>query len=628
MLQAIRDSAQGWIAWVIVFLISIPFALWGIQEYLGVGGEPVVVKVGDHEIKKREFDSQFNSYRARLQQSLGKAYQPGLFDDKMLKQNVLNSMVNEALLNQAARRLNLQASDEMIRQEIANVREFQVKGNFDYQLYQTVLKNNGLTADRFSQRIRSSLEVDQLTNAIKNTDFLTQREQQELQRLQNQQRQLAYLTLPLKSFESKDTIAAEKIESYYKTHQSRFMQAERVKLEYVELSPATLGKQIKHSDEDLQAYLEKHRDRFLLPEEFKARHILVMAKKGKEDDAKRKAQVLLEKLKAGEDFAAIAKAESDDKISAQKGGDLGFFGKGIMDPAFEKATMALKPGEISGLVRSAFGYHIIKLDEKRGGGKAKLDQVKDRVRKAYVNELVQKDLYELSERMANLAYETPDSLDPIVEELQLKKQTSGWISRNGKIPDALSSAKVISAAFSEDVLESGNNSEALELGKDRMMVLRVVEHEVAKPKPLQQVKAEIEKQIRAKQAREKARQAGEKLIAETKPSAKLVAPQQIKNAKLIAEQWLNRTSNKAPKAILNKVFAMPKPDKGSSSLAGIQLASGDYVVVQLLAVKEGKADKKQAMNTDRISAQWGNKSFDLYVDALKESIGVEFKQQK
>ena len=490
MLQTIRERAQGWIAWVIVILITIPFALWGIQEYMGIGGEAVAAKVNGANISERELDAGFQRFRTQLREQLGASYKAGLIDDKLLKGQVLNSMVRSELLIQTARDQNMQASDAMVQQAIASIPAFQKAGKFDYPSYEQGLRLQGLTPDLFFQRMRGNLVVEQLSQSIKETEFSTRSEVETYVRLKNQKRDLSYLLFPVEAGISADKVEEAAVKAYYEDHKDAYMTPERVKLEYIELSVEDLAKEVKPDDKTLAAYLEGHADDFRLPEELHARHILVMVKDGKGEEAREKAAKLLARLKGGEDFAQIAKTESQDPGSAEKGGDLGFFGAGVMEPSFEKATAALQPGETSELVETPFGFHIIQLMEKRGGGKADLSAVRDRVVAAHAKEEAQRIFYEKAERLTDLAYETPTSLEPIIKGLGLTPKLSDWISRDGG-EGSLKSPKVTAAAFSEEVLTQGNNSEAIELGQEHILVLRVVDHESPAPKPLEAVSKEM-----------------------------------------------------------------------------------------------------------------------------------------
>ncbi|OGT89803.1 MAG: hypothetical protein A2286_09515 [Gammaproteobacteria bacterium RIFOXYA12_FULL_61_12] len=619
MLQTIRERAQGWIAWVIVILITIPFALWGIQEYMGIGGEAVAAKVNGANISERELDAGFQRFRTQLREQLGASYKAGLIDDKLLKGQVLNSMVRSELLIQTARDQNMQASDAMVQQAIASIPAFQKAGKFDYPSYEQGLRLQGLTPDLFFQRMRGNLVVEQLSQSIKETEFSTRSEVETYVRLKNQKRDLSYLLFPVEAGISADKVEEAAVKAYYEDHKDAYMTPERVKLEYIELSVEDLAKEVKPDDKTLAAYLEGHADDFRLPEELHARHILVMVKDGKGEEAREKAAKLLARLKGGEDFAQIAKTESQDPGSAEKGGDLGFFGAGVMEPSFEKATAALQPGETSELVETPFGFHIIQLMEKRGGGKADLSAVRDRVVAAHAKEEAQRIFYEKAERLTDLAYETPTSLEPIIKGLGLTPKLSDWISRDGG-EGSLKSPKVTAAAFSEEVLTQGNNSEAIELGQEHILVLRVVDHESPAPKPLEAVSKEIEGTLRRERAVKLVAEKGQKTFERLKSGEGLEGLAGQDGSKLEKPGMLVRFAQGTPPAVMREAFRLPRPEQGKPSLGTAKLENGDFAVIIVGSVQDGALDPKTGADPVKaeLSGGLGERYFENYVSALKE----------
>ncbi len=621
MLQAIRERAQGWIAWVIVILITIPFALWGIQEYLGIGGEKKAVSVNDRDITEREFDSAFQRYRLQLREQLGDAYKAGIIDDQLLKNQVLSSMIRSELLVQAAQDRHMEVSDNMVRTTIASIPAFQKAGKFDYPSYERNLRQQGMTPDMFVQRMRGSMVIEQLTQAIRESEFTTKRELKDAVRLSNQKREVSYLRYARANYPYQGAFDEAAVSSYYESHKADYRVPERVKIEYVELSIPALAKQLKVDDEKLQAYLDTKADDYRLPEERRASHILVTVKEGKESEAREKAEGLLAKLKGGEDFAAVAKAESEDPGSAGLGGDLGFFSRGVMDETFENAAFSLKPEELSDVVRSQFGFHIIKLQQVRGGGKAQLKDVRERVLTAYATEEAQRLFYEQAERLADLAYETPNSLEPIVEQLGLKAKTSDWITRAGGEGD-LKSPKVVAAAFREDVLDRGNNSEPVELSQEHILILRVAAHEQTAAKPLADVKEQIVAALKDEKSKQAAISAGSDAIAKLRGGESLSAVAQASGAKLEAPGLVARNDGKVPAAVIQKAFKLARPGEGKPSIGGAELADGDYAVVVVSKIEDGKAEKEQQAKAAVLARIRGDRYEDLYVSALERQAEI------
>jgi peptidyl-prolyl cis-trans isomerase D len=627
MLQAIREKAQGWIAWVIVILISVPFALWGIQEYLGVGAEPKVAKVNDRDITERELDNAFQRFRAQLRDQLGDNYRAGLIDDQLLKAQVLNSMIQQELLAQAAQRQGMGISDQMIQREIASVPLYQKAGRFDYDTYQRTLRQQGISSDYLAAQMRAGMVIDQLTQGIEQSEFTTQRELQESQRLREQKRELGYLVFAKDSYLSEAPLSEQDVQAYYDSHLADFKAPERVKLDYVSLSLDELAKQVQFSDADLQAYLDAHKGDFLLPEERRVSHILIAVQNDDEAAAKQEAEQLLQQLQQGADFAQLAKQHSDDPGSAAQGGDLGFFGPGLMDPAFEQAAYALRPDQVSELVRSDFGYHIIKLHEMRGNREADLAAVRERVQSAYAREQARQRFDEQLERLSNLVYEMPDSLVPVEEELGLKLHTSDWISRTGG-EGLFASPKVISAAFSAEVLERGNNSEPLEIGPDQVLVLRLHSHEPASSKPLQQVRAEVELALRQEQAVKAAAQAGVQALEQLRAGKTLAEVAQATGAKQELPGLIDRFDAQLPLRLRNELYRLPRPAQGQVSYGGTELGNGDYAVMALTQVVDGSPTEDSLALRQGLDRGRAGRYFGLYLSALEQQSEIQLLSKK
>lgn len=626
MLQNIREKTQGWFAWAIVILISIPFALWGINEYLGGGGEPKVAKVNGRDITERELDQRFQQFRMQLREQLGTNYQPGLFDDNRLRQQVLNGMVQQELLMQAALGNRMNVSDAMVQASIAQTPAFQKAGHFDYEVYQRGLRQVGVSPEGYVQRERIGLMMDQFKDAIQGSDFTTETELKEAVRLKEQQREFGYLIFArdTQSVAAPDTAA---IEAYYKEHGNRFMTPERIKVSYLELSLETLSKDLKLGDAELNEYLQAHLDDFRLPKEQRAAHILIEIKDGDDAKALNTIKALQQRLVAGADFVELAKEASQDPGSAAQGGDLGFFAPGIMDPAFDKALVGLEVGQISEPVKTPFGYHLIKLLEQRGGGTPELSQVRDRVQAAYTKDRVQGRYSELSERMINLAFENPGSLDPISEALGLPLQSSDWLERKGGA-GVFAAAKAVNAAFSEDVLEQGHNSEVLELTPEHLLVMRLLDHQPAKPRPLDEVREEISDLLRQAMASEAVTKQGEQALAALRSGQTLAEVAKANRLEAQLPGLVNRYDAKLDPALRAELFRMSRPVGDKPSLAGLSLANGDYALLALTKVEDGAVtdesrDISQALERDR-----GERDLALYVTALEQAAKIKFFKQQ
>lgn len=614
MLQAIRDKAQGWIAWVIVILISVPFALWGIQEYLGVGGEKEVAEVAGQPITEQALEEQARQARENLRQNLGEAYRADMFPETMLRAQALDQMINERVVQQAVADWRMRASDQMVLDAIHREPAFQTNGRFDADLYKVVLKNNALSQTAYDESVRHALTLQQLEQGVSGTAFATSQQVDRYQALMNQQRTVSYAIIKADGFKAQITPADADIETYYQEHPQRFQVPERVKLDYILLDVASLAKQIKADPAAVQDWYAQHKDQFVAPEERHLRHILITVS-GDEAAAEAKAQALRKQLADGADFAALAKTESADPGSAAKGGDLGWVSHGMMVDAFEKAAFALKPGEISQPVKSPFGYHIIQLEGVRGGGDATFDQIADKVTAAYKKAEAERLFFERAERLAELAYESPDNLDGPADALGLEIRHSDWITRQGASGD-LSSPKVTRAAFSDEVLTQGHNSDLLELGPEKLVVVRVAEHQQARQRPLDEVRDQVVTAVRAEKASDAAVSAGEALLTEVRSAAALQAAASDKGWQWHADAVIKRSDSQVPAAVRDEAFGLSRPAADGASLAGTVLATGDYAVVALTAVENGKPLPADDPGRKLLEARLASLSGSLDTDSL------------
>jgi len=601
MLQNIRDKAQGWIAWAIVILISIPFALWGIQSYLGGGSEPVVVKVNGVEITERALEQRFHQFREELRNRLGEAYRPELIDDKRMRQEVLKQMVSEDVILQSSHELGLRVGDPLVRQAIMEIDAFQKDGRFDQATFERYARMQGLNSAGFEQRIRQAILTEQLSQAVQSSAFVTDRELQELLRLQNQTRDLSYFVVNPDDFKSSETIPESQIQAYYDQHQEEFRVPEQVKVEYILLNAEMAGKTLEVDDAALRGYYENHLESYGQPEERQASHILIQvpanADQAKVDAAKQKLSDLRARIEQGEDFAKLAREYSEDPGSAEQGGDLGYFGKGIMDPAFEAAAFSLKEGEVSEPVRSSFGFHLIKLTGIKPSSVKPFEAVKAEVEQAYRKSEGERLYFEMAEKLADLSYEDPGSLLPAANALNLKVETSDWISRN-QGSGVLQSPKVLAAAFSDDVLQERNNSELIELDKDQSIVLRVVDYQASSIQPLAEVTDAIAATLRQQHATEQARAEAERRLASLQQGQDIVD---------VANQYpvkrkpaLTRKDMSVPPSLSQEVFRLPHPVEGKPISGIIQLATGGFAVYNLNKVKEASPDEINTAVRDRM----------------------------
>jgi peptidyl-prolyl cis-trans isomerase D len=630
MLQDIREKAQGWVAWTIVILITIPFALWGINQYFGSGAGVSVLKVNGTELSRGEFQNALQDQRQRLQAMLGKNFRPELLEDNRLRESVIEGLVRQQLLIQDASGQGFRVSDAQLNAQLQAMPEFQSDGKFNKALYESRLYSRGFRPAGFEGRLRSALLTAQVQDGIMATAFATTAEVDRLLRLRKEARDVRFMSIPETRFEPEVTVTDAEIARFYGDNQARFTTPEQVRVEYIDLSVDRLAKGIEPDAGELQRLYQENLDSYRTEEQRHAAHILIEVPQGADEkvdgEAKAKAEDLLKQIRAGADFAKLAKENSQDPGSAAQGGDLGFFGHGIMDKPFEDAAFSMQVGDVVGPVRSAFGYHLIKLLEVKPAAGKSFDEVKEELARTVKRRQAEDRFYDQAEVMANLSFEQPDSLTPAAEAVGVPVQISEWFDRNGGTGIA-ENPRLVAAAFSEDVLAGGKNSEVLELAPDRYLVLRVKEHRPAAPQALDAVTAQIRAELAAQAAREQARKLGEDLIKRLRAGEAADALAAANKLSWTDKPGLQRDTTGLHADIVNTAFTMPRPKPGAApEFAGVALSSGEFAVVELTAVHPGDlttvtAQERQSAR-EALARGDGRNDYTDYVAELRRQADV------
>ncbi|WP_373510989.1 SurA N-terminal domain-containing protein [Thiocapsa sp.] len=596
MLQAIRERAQGWLAWVIVALISVPFALWGIQSYLGVGGEPVVAKVNGVEISDRDLSRRTQQARIELRERLGEAYDPALFEEGRLRAEILDDMIRQTLLLDTSNRIGMRVSDEEVRVQILSEPAFQRDGRFDREAYERLLQLQGLSPAQFEEQLRQQLLGNQLLRAVVGSELVTRQELRDYQRLVGQTRDLSYALIPAGDFRSDAPIGEDEIQAFYEANAPRFQSPEMVKLDYLVLDVADLAKGAEIGDDELRRVYDEDQSRFGRSEQRSVRHLLLTVPQDADDAAAQaveaRVRAIRERILAGEAFAEVARAESQDPGTASEGGSLGTIEQGLMDPVFDTVAFTLPVGELSEPVRTRFGYHLIEVTEIIPPATKSFDEVKEELRAEVSRQRAESLFYDLGERLANVAYESPDSLEPAADELGLTLRQSDWIGREGG-EGVLAHPRVMGAAFSDEVLVGRTNSDLIEPERDtlRAVVLRVADHRVAAIRPLDEVRDEIVEELRLARAREAATQAGSSAAEKIRQG--MSWSEAMSSAVVETPGAVGRDVQTVPAPIRELTFTLPVPVEGAASVGTTLLENGDVAVIQVTSVKDGEATSSE-----------------------------------
>ncbi|CRI63603.1 PpiC-type peptidyl-prolyl cis-trans isomerase [Thiocapsa sp. KS1] len=630
MLQAIRERAQGWLAWVIVALISVPFALWGIQSYLGVGGEPFVAKVNGVEISDRDLSRRTQQARIELRERLGEAYDPALFEEGRLRAEILDDMIRQTLLLDTSNRIGMRVSDEEVRVQILSEPAFQRDGRFDRESYERLLQLQGLSPAQFEEQLRQQLLGNQLLRAVVGSELVTRQEFDDYQRLVGQTRDLSYALIPAGDFRSDAPIGEDEIRAFYEANAPRFQSPEMVKLDYLVLDVADLAKGAEIGDDELRRVYDDDQSRFGRAEQRSVRHLLLTVPQDADDAAAQaveaRVRAIRERILAGEAFAEVARAESQDPGSASEGGSLGTIEQGLMDPVFDTVAFNLPVGELSEPVRTRFGYHLIEVTEIIPPATKPFDEVKEELRAEVSRQRAESLFYDLGERLANVAYESPDSLEPAADELGLTLQQSDWIGREGG-EGVLAHPRVMSAAFSDEVLVGRTNSDLIEPERDtlRAVVLRVADHRVAAIRPLDEVRDEIGEELRLTRAREAATQAGSSAAEKIRQGVSW--SEAIPAAVVETPAAVGRDVQTVPAPIRELAFTLPVPVEGAASVGTTVLENGDVAVIQVTAVKDGEVTPSEGPSPTSEAAMLaqvlGRQVYDAMLDDIELRAKVE-----
>jgi peptidyl-prolyl cis-trans isomerase D len=632
MLQTIRDRAHGWIAWVIVFLISVPFALWGIQSYLDIGAEPVAAKVNGVEITQRDLDRRVQQARMRLREQLGAAYDASQFDDKQLRREALDAMIRETLLVDVSNRLGLRVSDQELRAQILAEPAFQRDGRFDGPSYEQVLQLQGMSPAMFEVQLRQRLLGTQLARAVVDSELVTSAEREEFLRLNGQKREVAWLRIPASRFMDEAPVDEADVLAYYEANAARFQIPEQVKLDYLVLDVAALASNADVSEEELRRAYESDQARFGQPERRKVRHILLTVSPGADDATEAAALAEIEavrkRIQDGEPFDQVAREVSKDPGSAAQGGSLGEVERGIMDPAFDEAAFSLPSGELSEPVRTSFGYHLIDVESVTPAAIKPFDEVRDQLRGEIAKQRAEALFYDMGERLANVVYESSDSLEPAAEELGLRVEHSDWVGRQGG-EGLLGHPKVTGAAFSEDVLNEHRNSDLIEPEKDvlQAVVVRVADHREAAAVALDEVREEIVaalRQERALKAAAAAAAAAAEKLRDGADWAAVAGEDQLQGPELVS-----RNDPKLAAPVRGVAFSLPVPADGQSSVGTATFEDGDAAVVRVTKVEPGEATTPAVEGVDparsMLGRLMGRQAYDAVLEDMESRADVERK---
>ncbi len=614
----------------ILALMVLPFAFVGVDSYVrNMSSDKDVATVGGQSITPQDFENALRSQQERMRQMLGKNFDPTMFDNPEVRQQVLDGLVNQRLLAASGQELKLTAPDALLQKTILEIPDFQDGGKFSPAKYDEVLKLNGLNRMSYEQRLRGDLAQQPIQDALSRSNLTSTAQVGLFQRLTEQAREIQVAAIDVNTFMPLAKVEDAQIKAEYEKSPDSYRAPEQVKIEYVMLNQTAFMASAVVTPEELKAEYDKRLKEFSAPEERRASHILLSVEKDEKgqpktaskDAAKAEAEAIIKQVgTSAEKFAELAKTKSKDPGSAAQGGDLGFFGRGQMVKPFEDAVYSMKPGEIRGPIESDFGFHIIRLTEVKAERTRPLDEVRAQIESELKQQKANKLFAENAEKFQNRVYEQGDSYAKIAEELKLEVKKTDWLTRAQVQAIAAGNQKFAQTVFAPANVAAKKNSEAIDLGNNSLISARVLEYKPSAVRPLEDVRAQISLQLQRKLAGELAAKAGAEKVAAIsagKDAGLTFGPAQ----KLTRQAPLPNVNQ----ALAKGVFAADV-SKGPAVVGGPNDAGG-YAVAKVLKVIEPEAADAEKLKSlgQRLAGQGGADLSNAYLVALKERIKVEIK---
>jgi len=588
---------------VFLGLIAITFATWGIESYTRYGGSrDAVASVNGSEISQREFDEQLRQQQEQLRRMFGGRLDPAVLDNPEARRAVLDQMITQRLVAIEAAKRNLFMSREAVIEAITQAPEFQENGKFSPALYSAYLTQRGTTDQRNVQQLQAELPLMRFVSSIGETAIASRAVAARLAQLEAQQREVAEVRIRLQQFLPQVKIDEPKVKEYYDANQAEFRTPERVRAEYVMLSAEALARQDPPTEEEIKQAYEARASAFRVDEQRRASHILVKSKE--------EADKIAAELKGSPNrFAELAKKSSQDPGSAEKGGDLGWFGRGMMVKPFEDAVFSMKSGETR-VVQSEFGFHVIRLTGVQEAKNRPLEQVRKELAADLARQKGQRKYTESAEAFSNMVYEQSESLKPAAEKFKLQIQTTGWIAKSGgQELGALDNPKLIAALFSSDAIQNKRNTDAVEVAPSTLVAARVVEHQPAAQRKFEEVKNDIAELLRRREAFRLAEQEGNATLE------KLRKGDNVQLAWSAPKMVSRRDTQGMPGEFVRRVVAADTSKL--PAYIGMPIDDGGYLLMRITKVVEGKpaGDEKQA--EQRTAGMLGVAEYEAYVASLK-----------
>ena len=623
MLEKFRSYAQTKAAKIILALILVPFALFGIDSYLNQAGNNLsIAKVNGYKIALPEYNRAIENVRNRIM-SEGKKVDPAMFDSFEFKESIIDGLISKQLLNNDIKKSKFKITDQQLSQYIIGMPEFQKDGKFSQEIYDKVLQNNQLTPKKFEESIRNDLLIQQVRDGLQKLTFIPPNNLAETLKATSQQREISIAEFKTKEYMTKANIAEKDMQAFYDQNKSKFIAPEQVKAEFVVFSLANILPTINVTEDEIKSFFKANADKYQNQQQREASHILIAASKNappaEKAKAKAKAEDVLNQVRKNpKQFEELATKYSQDPESAKKGGDLGSFGRGMMVKPFDDAVFSMKVNEISNIVESDFGYHIIKLTKIIGEGGG-FDAMRPQIKAELIYQKGQEKFAALAEEFSNKVYEQSSSLDAVSKRFNLPIQKTDWISRNDS-DKFFKNEALMSALYSNESIKNHRNTEAIEVTPNNLISARVVDYKAQSTKPFADVRKNIEDYLKFESAKKMVASEGEVALKSLTDASRKIDWQP---ATLVDRKNTKGLSD----AVVNHAYKMPT-DK-LPSYSGFIDGNNGYVIVKVNKVSfpnDSNEENKQAFASDyseALSAEY----LSAYLKGLKAKASVSVNQK-
>lgn len=623
MLEKFRSYAQTKAAKIILALILVPFALFGIDSYLNQAGNNLsIAKVNGYKIALPEYNRAIENVRNRIM-SEGKKVDPAMFDSFEFKESIIDGLITKQLLNNDIKKSKFKITDQQLSQYIIGMPEFQKDGKFSQEIYDKVLQNNQLTPKKFEESIRNDLLIQQVRDGLQKLTFIPPNNLAETLKATSQQREISIAEFKTKEYMTKANIAEKDMQAFYDQNKSKFLAPEQVKAEFVVFSLANILPTINVTEDEIKSFFKANADKYQNQQQREASHILIAASKNappaEKAKAKAKAEDVLNQIRKNpKQFEELAKKYSQDPESAKKGGDLGSFGRGMMVKPFDDAVFSMKVNEISNIVESDFGYHIIKLTKIIGEGGG-FDAMRPQIKAELIYQKGQEKFAALAEEFSNKVYEQSSSLEAVSKRFNLPIQKTDWISRNDS-DKFFKNEALMSALYSNESIKNHRNTEAIEVTPNNLISARVVDYKAQSTKPFADVRKNIEDYLKFESAKKMVASEGEVALKSLTDASRKIDWQP---ATLVDRKNTKGLSD----AVVNHAYKMPT-DK-LPSYSGFIDGNNGYVIVKVNKVSfpnDSNEENKQAFASDyseALSAEY----LSAYLKGLKAKASVSVNQK-